>query len=137
MPATDLMPDTCAWVDFFRGRKTHLAAAVEQALLNGSIVTCGVVLYELTQGIKSPAEQAVMQSAFRAVPMLEFSGDQWCEAGRLAATLRAQGQTLPMSDILIAVLAMHHGATVLTEDRHFSTIPGLTVKTGKTARHHQ
>ena len=127
MSGTDILPDTCAWIDFFRGSPTTLSAALEQALLKGSVVTCGVVLYELTQGIKSPSEEKALTNAFQAVPFLELSRTLWTEAGRLSSALRAGGHTLPLSDILIATLAKNHGATILTIDGHFSLVPGLNV----------
>lgn len=122
-----LLPDTCAWIDFLRGADTPLADAVEKALLDGTVVTCGVVLFELTQGIKKPAEETAVLKAFAAVPVLELTRDHWVEAGRLSARLRKQGQTLPLSDLLIAVLAKAHGVMVLTIDRHFAHVPGLRV----------
>jgi predicted nucleic acid-binding protein len=128
--SASILPDTCAWIDFFRGSQTPLAAATEQALLNGSVVTCGVVLYELTQGIRNADEEKALHSAFRAVPFLDLSGSDWGEAARLSATLRTKGHTLPLSDILIAHLAREHGATVLTVDGHFSLVPGLRVVEG-------
>lgn len=130
MPAASMLPDTCAWIDFFRGSQTPLAAAVEEALVNGSVVTCGVVLYELTRGVKSAEEEKALTSAFQAVPFLDLSRALWSEAGRLSATLRAKGHTLPLSDILISILAREHDAAVLTVDRHFSLVPGLRVAGG-------
>lgn len=125
MAMVSVLPDPCAWIDFFRGRNTPLTTALEQALLNGAVVTCGVVQYELLQGIKKGAGGKSMVTAFQAVPFLELSRELWIEAGRLAAELRSQGHTLPLSDILIATLARKHDATVLTIDNHFSVIPGL------------
>jgi len=128
--SAELLPDTCAWVDFFSGKSTPLAVAVEQALRDGTVITCGVILCELIQGIKNPAEEAAVLNAFAAVPTLEISSDLWIEAGRLSAQLRSQGQTLPLSDLLIAVLAKEHGFTVLTIDRHFAQVTGLRVVGG-------
>jgi predicted nucleic acid-binding protein len=130
MPAASILPDTCAWIDFFRDSQTPLAAAVEQALVNGSVVTCGVVLFELTQGIKSTKEEKALTSAFQAVPFLDLSRDHWTEAGRLSATLRAKGHILPLSDILISILAKEYDVAVLTVDRHFALVPGLRVSAG-------
>ena len=76
---------------------------------DGRVVTCGVVLYELVQGIKHPAEEAALLNAFSAVPILELSTELWIEAGGLSAKLRTQGHTLPLSDLLIAVLAIGLG----------------------------
>jgi len=55
--------------------------------------------------------------------------EMWTVAGRLSASLRKGGHTLPMSDVVVAALAMGNGCAVLTVDRHFVEIPGLEVVT--------
>jgi len=122
-----ILPDTCAWIDFFRGRPSRMAENVETALVQGEVVTCGVVLYEMLQGIKSPREEALVVSAFQAVPHLEMTGSLWIKAGHLSSQLRKKGHTLPLSDIIIATLALENTCSLLTVDRHFDVIPGLTV----------
>jgi predicted nucleic acid-binding protein len=130
MPPNRILPDTCAWIDFFRGRQTPFAVAIEQALLNGEVVTCGIVLFELLQGIKNPKEEALVQNAFQALPHLEMSRDLWLKAGKLSSRLRASGHMLPLSDIIIASIALEQDCTVLTVDRHFETVPGLKISKG-------
>lgn len=130
MASNRLLPDTCAWIDFFRGKQTPLANALEQSLLNGQVLTCGVVLLELLQGIKSSSEEELVNNALLALPHLEMSRDLWLKAGKLASVLRSKGQILPLSDIIIATIAREHGCAVLTIDRHFEAIDGLTVLRG-------
>lgn len=132
MASNRLLPDTCAWIDFFRGRRTSLADALGQALLNGEVVSCGVVLLELLQGIKNPREEELVKNALLALPHLEMTREIWFKAGRLASLLRAKGLILPLSDIMIAAIALEHSCAVLTIDRHFETIEGLTVVNGLT-----
>lgn len=128
---TKLLPDTCAWIDFLNARSGGLAGKLEQALLQGEVATCGVVLFELIQGLKNPEEESQVLNAFQAIPHLEMTTGLWIKAGQLSSELRKKGQTLPLSDIIIATLALEHDLTVLTIDRHFQTIPGLAVITGK------
>ena len=130
MAPNRILPDTCAWIDFLNGRQTALADALEQALLHGEVVTCGVVLYELVKGIRSPKEEALVLNAFQAVPHLEMTDNLWIKAGRLSATLRKKGHTLPFSDIIISTLALEHKLTVLTIDQYFDDVPGLAVVIG-------
>jgi predicted nucleic acid-binding protein len=122
-----VIPDTCAWIDFFRGRQTPLAELLGDSLLNAEVLTCGVVLYELLQGIKSQPEEAMVQNAFQALSHIEMTRELWIRAGRLSAQLRRNGLTLPFSDIIIAAIALEHGCAVLTIDRHFEAVPGLTI----------
>jgi len=122
-----ILPDTCAWIDFFRGRPSAMAEQVEAALLKGGVVSCGVVLFELLQGIKTAQEESLVLKAFQAVPSLEMTGALWIKAGQLSLQIRKNGHTLPMSDIIIATLALEHSCSMLTVDRHFDVIPGINV----------
>ena len=123
--ADRVLPDTCAWIDFFNARRTPLATALENLLVRGDVHTCGVVKYELVQGLRDKDEERVLLEALQAVIHLEMTETLWLAAGRLSAALRKKGVTLPFSDILIASVALKHDLTVLTVDRHFDQVPGL------------
>jgi predicted nucleic acid-binding protein len=125
MALNRILPDTCAWIDFFKGSQTPLADSLAKVLLQNEVVTCGVVLCELLQGVKKPGEESQVLNAMQALPHLEMTRDLWISVGRLSATLRKSGNTLPMSDLVIAALAMGNDCAVLTIDRHFLEIPGL------------
>ena len=66
-----VLPDTCAWIDYFNGRDTPIAVALAHALTNAEIVTCGVVMYELLQGVRTSNESETLREAFiaEAVPV--------------------------------------------------------------------
>jgi tRNA(fMet)-specific endonuclease VapC len=53
----------------------------------------------------------------------------WFKAGELSALVKKQGKTIPLSDILIASLALEHDLTILTVDKHVEQIPGLKLYT--------
>src|SRR6185369_10958142 len=125
-----LFPDTCAWIDFFKARPSRMAERLEEVLVQGEVVTCGVVLFELIQGIKSAREESLVLNAFQAVPHMEMNAKLWIKAGQLSSALRKKGLTLPLSDIIIATLALENKLPILTIDRHFDLIPGLTVIRG-------
>lgn len=130
MKTDRVLADTCAWIDFFNARRTPLAVALEQFLLQGEVFTCGIVKYELVQGVKSSAEEKTLLHALQAVSHLEMDESLWVAAGRLSANLRKKGVTIPFSDIIIAVLALENDLTVLTVDRHFEQVAGVKVKAG-------
>lgn len=125
-----VLPDTCAWIDFFKGSRTQLAEALVRSLAQQEVVTCGMVLCELLQGVKKPDEELLVQDALQALPHLEMTRELWLCAGRLSASLRKSGHTLPLSDIIIATIALNHGCAVLTVDRHFAAVPGLVLVSG-------
>ena len=120
-----VLADTCAWIDYFRPGRSDLGRVLDQALSNEKVFTCGMVLYELTQGIKSEAEKTRVMSALEALPYLEVNKGLWKRAGELSTSLRKQGKTVPFSDILISTLALENDLSVLTRDEHFKMIPRL------------
>ena len=128
MKTDRILPDTCAWIDFFNARGTLLAVSLEQLLLQGEVFTCGIVKYELVQGVRSTAEEKTLLHALQAVTHLEMDESLWVQAGRLFGALRKKGVTIPFSDVMIAVLALENELTVLTVDRHFEQVAGVKVK---------
>lgn len=125
MKVDRFLADTCAWIDFFNARQTPLATALEHALLHGEVYTCGIVKYELVQGVRSDKEEKTLLDALHAVTYLEVTESLWIRAGRLSSVLRKKGVTIPLSDIIVAVLALENDLTILTVDRHFEQVPGV------------
>lgn len=127
MDASGILADTCAWIDFFRQRRTPLGDLLENYLEKEPVYACGPILCELLQGIKAEREETLLLDAIHALPYLEMTEQTWVEAGRLAARLRRNGKTLPFSDILLAALAREHNLAIFTVDRHFAEIPDVVI----------
>lgn len=125
MKADRFLPDTCAWIDFFNARRTPLADALRHSLQLGEVYTCGVVKYELVQGVRSEKEEKVLIEALTAVDYLEMTDSLWIKAGRISGDLRKKGITIPFSDVIVALLARENNLTILTVDRHFEQVPGV------------
>ena len=125
MAVETILPDTCAWIDYFNGRDTTVARALAQALANCEIVTCGVVMYELFQGIKSKKESEALRDAFSSLRYIEMDKGLWLSAAQISASLRKKGVTIPSSDIQISALALKHRLVILTVDQHFRQVPEI------------
>ena len=122
-----ILPDTCAWIDYFRPGENVLGPLVKRAIASDPVYACGPVLYELLQGVRSEKEQVSLTSALGALPYLEMTEALWIKAGQLSTTLRKTGKTVPLSDILIATLAIEHSLSVMTVDEHFRLISGVHI----------
>ena len=122
-----VLPDTCAWIDYFRPGDGALASALDKALRHGSVYTCGPVVFELVQGVRTESEKSALLEALGSLEYCEIDPRIWITAGGLASVLRRRGRTLPFSDTLIAAVAIERGLALLTDDKHFRDIPGLTL----------
>ena len=61
--------------------------------------------------------------------LLETDMESCEEAGRIGASLIARGETMSGVDLLVAAISKRHGQRLLTRDRSFVRVPGLTVET--------
>ena len=95
---------------------------VELIETNQAAIT-GVVIAELLQGVKQENKSQRLRVLFRSINYLPTEDSDWFNTGQLAQQLRAKGLTLPLTDILIAVVAKRYAIPVLTLDKHFQHLP--------------
>lgn len=119
---SDYLVDTSVWVEFLRGEKTAIKKRLEKLLDENRAAVSGIILAELLTGISNEKDQDFLEESFLGLPYLETTRDVFAMAGKMGATLRKKGITLPLSDLLIAALAKAHALTVLTLDNHFLTL---------------
>ena len=92
---------------------------------NRAITIVGLVIAEVLQGARSPQEFDSLRAYLNGIRFLDDDKDTWVMAGQLANELRRQGRTIPLSNVIISVVAMQHDEAVLTTDNHFELVPGL------------
>lgn len=85
----------------------------------------GIIWGEVIRGRSDPHVRDRYERAFGLTRMLHLSASGWQRVGRLAWELDRRGELIPLTDLIIAVTALEHGACVLTFDRHFQKVPGL------------
>jgi tRNA(fMet)-specific endonuclease VapC len=119
-----ILVDTSVWIDFFRPR-SETGDLLEKLLKGDAVWTCGVVLFEVLQGIKSENEKTQLLSILTSLPYIEMAGPLWQKAAEIATLARKNGITLPLSDMLIAAIAIENDLSVYTFDKHFEQIPDL------------
>jgi predicted nucleic acid-binding protein len=124
-----ILADTSAWIEFFRLR-SETGNKLEKLVATNAVWTCGIVLFELTQGIKSDDEKGDILDVLSGLPYVEMNAPLWQKAGGLSASLKKNGLNLPFSDILLAAIAIEHNLSIFTLDKHFGQIPGVKVYKG-------
>lgn len=117
--------DTSAWIDFLRGTRSRDAGEVESLIRSDRAVTCGIIEAELLAGVRARREHDALKESLGGLVYVEVTRADWARTGELAAQLRARGKTIPLSDLLVAALALANDCRVLTRDNHFRHIPGL------------
>lgn len=116
-----ILIDISAWIDFFRGRDP-VAEAVDAALATNEAALCGPIETELRRGLLNERERKAVLPLLEGCHVLASPSDLWSDAGDLGFALRRRGITPKTLDLLIAVHALSHGATLLTLDKDFSAM---------------
>jgi predicted nucleic acid-binding protein len=119
-----VLPDTSIWVAYLRTGAEGLTQELNLSLDRREVVACGPVVAELVAGARPP-DRAPLVASLTGLPWADLDHKAWQSVGLLAAELRDLGQTLPLTDLEIAVAAHTAGATLWTADRHFERIATL------------
>jgi len=121
-----ILADTSVWIEFFK-KESEIGDKLSSLLAEGSVTICGIVIFELLQGIKSDKEKSIILNAISELPYIEMDSSLWQKSAMLAASLRRKGITLPLSDVIIASISLEHNLSIFTLDKHFDDIPGITI----------
>ena len=114
---------------------SELLATLEQEHGETEIVLSSITAFELEHGLHraQTAEQArkrreYLDTVFAAVPVEPFTLEMAQLAAKIDAEARRAGTTIPFSDLLIGVTALHFGYAIGTRNlRHFQMVPNLAV----------
>jgi hypothetical protein len=121
-----VLADTCIWVEFFN-TTSRAGEELDRLLREDAVWTCGMIVFELLQGVKSEKEKSIIMDILLNLEYIEMSWPLWQKAADLSVKLRKKGLTIPLSDIFIASIAIEYDLQIFTIDKHFRKIPGVKV----------
>ncbi len=115
--------DTSAWIAFFspKGHK-ELKSEVQDALDAERVHACSVVVCELLVGARDRSAFAKLSELLNALPDVPIDRDVWKRAASLGFSLRKQGQSVPLPDLLIAEACRLHSLELWHLDAHYEAI---------------
>lgn len=106
-------------------------AWLARAILAGeTVVTTGVVLQEILQGVQGPKARSRILDRFALLPYLSPTRDDHIEAAELRNRCRRRGVQVGTIDALLAQLCIAYDLEMLTTDRDFegmARVGGLRV----------
>jgi predicted nucleic acid-binding protein len=120
-----VLVDTSVWVDFLNGHSSPEAETLVQLIReDADLVTCGLIVAEVLQGLRQAKSLLTIESHFREMEWLSpREPDTYIEAADVFRRLRARGLTIRSPiDCVIAKLAAQNGALILSKDRDLALI---------------
>ncbi len=122
----DFIVDSTVYIDLMRtgqDPRQLLLPAVKAGRLYG----CGIIRAEVLRGIRPTPVLREMEAFFDIVPEVPSDPKLWRQVSALGWELGRSGKWPPVTDLAIAACALRVRAAVISPDRHFMDIPGLTV----------
>ena len=123
--------DTSLWIDLTRTRSPRpLKALIAPHVNDPEACLCEPIAFEV---LRHATEVEVRQLTryFETLPLLASPDNLWSRGVELGRACRQNGVTAGSLDLLIAVVALHHDAELVTFDVGFqkiADISGLRVK---------
>jgi len=117
--------DTCIWASFFGKPGSPEKVAVDDLLDADRVAVVGPIVAEVLLGFRRKDQADWVASRLRLAHYVEVKWDDWYSAADLGRDLAATGSKLPLSDLLIAIVAKRCDAAVYSTDPHFDLIPEL------------
>jgi predicted nucleic acid-binding protein len=119
--------DTNAYAAFKRGDE----GAVDIVRLADQLGICSIVLGELLSGFMAGSKEEKNRKELSdflispRVTMLMVTNETAEFYSRIFVQLKRQARPIPSNDLWIAAIAMEHGYSVFTYDKHFGQIDNL------------
>jgi len=121
--------DTSGWIEYFfdKSNASYFAPPIERT---DQLVVPVICLYEVFKKVNVVADESM---ALRAVAQMKQGRVvDITEDVALSAALISLKHKLPMADSLIYATARAQGATLWTQDEHFSSLPNVRYKEART-----
>jgi predicted nucleic acid-binding protein len=121
-----LLLDTSLWIDFTRTRSpAPLKQFIAPFVLDPAAHLAEPVRFEMLRSAR-PDEAHQLTAQFATLPMLSTPADLWQRAIGLGQACRQIGQTVLSLDLLVAAVALHHNAVLVSFDADFETIASVS-----------
>jgi predicted nucleic acid-binding protein len=119
MPA---LIDTSLWIDFTRAKSPKaLKQFIAPYIFDPDACLTEPVVFELLRHA-TRAESSALRQQCQTLPLLPTPPDLWEQATDLGQACRKKGIAVLSIDLLIAAIAIHHDAEVITLDSDFERI---------------
>ncbi len=126
--STLFMLDTNAVSALVKGRATKLTAMLRTSPVCISVITEAELRYGLARRPTNANLHKIVEALLAAVDIRPWTTESAGRYGPLRAELDAVGKPLAPMGLLIAAHALAEDCTLVTADRAFAQVPGLTVE---------
>lgn len=116
-----ILVDTNILIEYFRSRDSEIAKKLDSM----SVAICGPVKTEILHGARTDEETDRILKAFSVFELFTVDEYDWEFSGIMLQQIRKSGISIPITDALIAYLAIKYDIPLWTMDHHFKLIQAI------------
>ena len=120
-----VLVDTCIWASFFAKPSSIEKREVDALIDTGRVALIGPILSEVLMGFRKPNQAKWVASRLRLTHWIGMDWNDWRQAADLGRDLSANGKKIPLTDLVLASIAIRRDLPLYSIDPHFDLIPGL------------
>lgn len=109
----------------FNRPKSREKQSLDELLDDDRAALIGPIATEILTGFRRDEHADWVASVLRGTQFLQVAWDEWRAAARLGRRLIASGHVLPLSDLVLAAVALERPIALYTTDPHFDLFPDL------------
>lgn len=113
--------DSSIWIEFARG-KNNFQEILTSLVREDKIVMLDIIVAEVLRGAANNKEYNKLLQLFFNFPILSSN---WLDVAELAFLVARKGFNPPLADIYIANSIIENSLTLITKDRHFTSISSV------------
>jgi predicted nucleic acid-binding protein len=120
-----ILVDSSVWIEADNRRGSREALELDALLERDEVATTDIVVAEVIQGAPTEAKFKQLLDMMSNLHYFHAGSENWHTAAELSFALRRQGLTTPLSDLVIATVALANDLELYSLDRHYSRVSGL------------
>lgn len=113
--------DSSIWIEFARG-KNNFQEILTSLVDEDKIVMLDLIVAEVLRGAFNSKEYNKLLHLFLNFPIIS---SDWLDVAELAFLVARKGFNPPLADIYIANSVIENSLTLITKDRHFTSISSV------------
>lgn len=116
-----ILVDTSVWIEYFNGKESEHADALDEALVAGTVVIGDLILLEILQGFRNDSDYQKAKTMLANIEQFEMLGRRMvAKCATNYRTLRKKGFTVRRTtDVIIATFCIENKIPLLCQDRDF------------------
>jgi tRNA(fMet)-specific endonuclease VapC len=124
----DYLLDSNIVIDLFKGDSKVISRIKQLKEIKIPVIVIGELYFGANKSNQTPKRLQEVEQLENLATILDVTNSTARIYGEIKDQLRLKGKPIPENDIWIAAITKEHHLTLLTKDRHFESVDGISIE---------